>query len=75
MTRSELMKKVESRLGRKIPVTLVTYARQRGIIATCPAKRFGWLDYPEMSVDQLVEYCQTRSRLFASVSSSQASGK
>lgn len=71
MTRRELMQLAESRLGRPIPGHLIAYARKRGVITCKSATRLGWLDYTDKSVDQLVAYCQTRSRLFAS----QASGK
>lgn len=75
MTRQELVKRVEDRIGVKVPVSVLVYCRQRGIVTVRSSKRLGWLDYPDKAVDQLVAYCQTRSRLFASVSSSQASGK
>jgi len=71
MTRKELILGVERQLGRKPSNALIAYARQRGIIEVHPRQRLGWLDYRQDSVERLVAYCQTRSRLFAS----QASGK
>jgi hypothetical protein len=69
MTRKELINAVQRQIGCKPSNALIAYARQRGIIEVHPQQRLGWLDYRQDSVERLVEYCQTRSRVFASQAS------
>jgi hypothetical protein len=63
MTRSELVKAAESRLGQRVSQHVVDYARRVGALTLKPGLRHGWKDYADHAVDQLVDYVQNRSRV------------
>jgi hypothetical protein len=62
MTRSELLKAAESRLGQRVPQHVLDYARRVGAITMKPGLRKGWKQYADKAVDQLVDFVVTRSR-------------
>lgn len=67
MTRAGLLAASSKRLGAEVPDHVLRYCLRSGKLR--PAKRLpdGWLNYTQGHVEDLVDYCRTRSHRRAAV--------